>query len=90
MDKTGAGGLNQPLSDLYHRRFWHSWNGVPRPPRLANEAADRAAVVRFAGQQCPALVETDVRCLEKVLQMLRQQEPDAEKILAPIQKPETG
>lgn len=82
--------LNQPLSDsAYHRAFLAQLERrAETAVRLANEAADLAAVVYDSVPDNNVLpwVETDVRCLEKVLQMLRQQEPDAEKILAPIQE----
>lgn len=82
--------LNQPLSDsAYHRAFLAQLEQrAETAVRLANEAADLAAVVYDSVPDNNVLpwVETDVRCLEKVLQMLRQQEPDAEKILAPIQE----
>ena len=81
--------LNQPLSDsAYHRAFLAQLERrAETAVRLANEAADLAADVYDSVPDNNVLpwVETDVRCLEKVLQMPRQQEPDAEKILAPIQ-----
>ncbi|MFQ9093212.1 MAG: hypothetical protein ACLR5S_02160 [Ruminococcus sp.] len=81
--------LNQPLSDSHTIGFLAQLEQrAETAVRLANEAADLAAVVYDSVPDNNVLpwVETDVRCLEKVLQMLRQQEPDAEKILAPIQE----